>query len=156
MLLGLSVCPIPYAEPRTPRFFCLLNAVISQQQRPENMFMKRKKFHCKQKREREGERRALRMRACNPAHSQTAHTCTDPLSRALKPLFLRFSAWNLEGLSFCMPVKPTGTFSYAVVEIFLRAQQQNNENGKVAQHVQQALVYKGVERAGQELGNTVK
>lgn len=55
-----------------------------------------------------------------------------------------------------MPVKPTGTFSYAVVEIFLRAQQQNNENGKVAQHVQQALVYKGVERAGQELGNTVK
>jgi len=41
-----------------------------------------------------------------------------------------------------------------MVEIFLRAQLKNNKNGKVAQHVQQAVGLKG-EGERQELGNEV-
>jgi len=41
-----------------------------------------------------------------------------------------------------------------MVEIFLRAQLKNNKNGKVAQHLQQAVGLKG-KGESQELGNEV-
>lgn len=67
---GLVCAPPPPAPPALLARKCCNKPTTA----ARNMFMKRKKFHCKQKRracEGEGARRALSMRACNPAHTNT-------------------------------------------------------------------------------------